>query len=116
MGITGVTACVIKMPSSPTTTLLNRCLKLSGEPTYGTAQGPHMSCSYADLALTFYDSKALPFDLSPTTWKSFQDDVFVVWTHGSVCVSLFLEYLSTIDKTGKSSLQCRPPGMMDWSF
>ena len=46
--------------------------------TDGTAQGPHMSCSYADLALASYDSKALAFDLSPTTWKRFRDDVFVV--------------------------------------
>ena len=37
--------------------------------TGGTAQGPHMSCSYADLALASYDSKALAFDLSPTMWK-----------------------------------------------
>ena len=35
--------------------------------TDGTAQGPHMSCSYADLALAFYESKSLAFDLSPTT-------------------------------------------------
>ena len=46
--------------------------------TDGTAQGPHMPCSYADLALTSYASKALAFDLSPSTWKRFQYDVFVV--------------------------------------
>ena len=46
--------------------------------TDGTAQGPHMSCSYADLALASYDSKDLAFDLSPTMWKRFRDDVFVV--------------------------------------
>ena len=69
--------------------------------TDGTAQGPHMSCSYADLALASYDSKALAFDLSPTMWKMFCDDVFVVWTHGPASVSLFLEYLNNIDKTRK---------------
>ena len=67
--------------------------------TDGTVQGPHMSCSYADLALPSYDSKALAFDLSPTTWKRFRDDVFVVWTHGPASVSLFLECLNKIDKT-----------------
>ena len=46
--------------------------------TDGTAQGPHMPCSYADLALTSYASKALAFDLSLSTWKRFQYDVFVV--------------------------------------
>ena len=34
--------------------------------TDGTAQGPHMSCSYADLVLASYDNKTLAFDLSPT--------------------------------------------------
>ena len=47
------------------------------------------SCSYADLALASCDSKALTFDLSPTMWKRFRDDMFVVWTHGPASVSLF---------------------------
>ena len=47
------------------------------------------SCSYADLALASCDSKALTFDLSPTMWKRFRDDMFVVWTHGPTSVSLF---------------------------
>ena len=60
-----------------------------------------MSCSYTDLALASYASKALAFDLSTTTWKRLRDDVFVVWTHSPTSVSLFLEYLSNIDKTRK---------------
>ena len=90
--------------------ILNRRLKLSGEPTYGTAQGPHMSCSYADLALASYDSKTLAFDLSSTTWKRFQDDAFVVWTHGPASVSLFLEYISKIDKTVKIQFTMQAAG------
>ena len=43
-----------------------------------TAQGPQMSCSYSDLALASDDSKVVAFDLSPTTWKRFWNDVFVV--------------------------------------
>ena len=46
--------------------------------TDGTAQGPHMSCSYADLALTTFDNRALAYNCSPTTWKRFHDDIFVV--------------------------------------
>ena len=41
--------------------------------TNGTAQGPHMSCSYPDLALATFDNRALAYNCSPTT-----DDVFVV--------------------------------------
>ena len=84
--------------------------------TDSTAQGPHMSCPYAGLALASYDSKALAFDLNPTTWKRFRDDVFVVWTHGPASVSLFLNTSTKYIKREKSSLQCRPLGMMDWSF
>ena len=56
--------------------------------TGGTAQGPHMSCSYVDLALASDGSKVLAFDLSPTMWKWFWDDVFVVWMHGPASISL----------------------------
>ena len=69
-----------------------------------------MSCSNADLALASYDSKALAFDLSPTTWKRFRDDVFVVWTHAPVSVFLFLEYLNKIDKTEKIQFTMQAAG------
>ena len=69
-----------------------------------------MSCSYADLALASYDSKALVFDLSPTTWKRFRDDVLVVWTHGPASVSLFSEYLNKIDKMGKIQFTMQAAG------
>ena len=84
--------------------------------TDGTAQGPHMSCSYVNLALVSYDSKALAFDLSPTTLKKFRDDVFVVWTHGPASVSLFLEYLNKIDKTGKIQFTVQATGDDKWEF
>ena len=66
--------------------------------------------SYADVSLLSYGSKALAFDLSPTTWKRFRDDVFVVWTHGPASVSLFLEYLNKIDKTGKIQFTMQAAG------
>ena len=78
--------------------------------TDGTAQEPHMSCSYADLALASYDSKALAFDLSPTTWKRFRDDVFVVWLPGPGSIYLLLEYLNNIDKTGKIQFTMQAAG------
>ena len=34
-------------------------------------------------------------------WRRFRDNVFVVWTHGSVVVNLFLDYLNSLDDTGK---------------
>ena len=69
--------------------------------TDGTAQGSHMSCSYADIAMAKYDSLASKFHLKPSVWKRFRDDVFVSWEHGTASPSSFLDYLNTMDKTGK---------------
>ena len=43
-------------------------------------------------------------------WRKFWDDVFVVWTHGPASVSLFLEYLNKIDKTGKIQFTMQAAG------
>ena len=34
-------------------------------------------------------------------WKRFRDDVFVVWSHGSTVLNLFLDYLDNLADTGK---------------
>ena len=67
----------------------------------GTAQGPHVSCSYSDIAMTKYDSLADNFHLKPSVWKRFRDDIFVLSEHGTASLFSFLDYLNTIDKTGK---------------
>ena len=69
--------------------------------TDGTAQGPHMSCSYADIAIAKYDSLAINFHLKPSVWKRFRDDIFVLLEHGTASLFSFLDYLNTMDKTGK---------------
>ena len=66
-----------------------------------TAHGPHMSCSCADIAMAKYESLANKFHLKPSVWKRFRDDVFVLWEHGTASFSSFLDYLNTMDKTGK---------------
>ena len=47
----------------------------------GTAQGPHMSCSYSDIAIQYFDIKALELNPPVICWKRFRDDIFVVWSH-----------------------------------
>ena len=69
--------------------------------TDGTAQGPHMSCSYADIAMAKYDSLANEFHLKPKIWKRFRDDIFTLWEHGIDTLPSFLDYLNGIDTTGK---------------
>ena len=69
--------------------------------TDGTAQGPHMSCSYSDIAMAKYDFLASNFHLKPSVWKRFRDDIFVLLVHGTASLFSFLDYLITMDKTGK---------------
>ena len=66
-----------------------------------TAQGPHVSCSYADIAMAKYDSLANKFHLKPSVRSRIRDHVFVLWEHGTASLSSFLDYLNTIDKTVK---------------
>ena len=69
--------------------------------TDGTAQGPHMSCSYSDTAMAHFDNRAENYTLKQTVRKRFRDDVFSVWTHNINTLPAFLDYLNNIDRTGK---------------
>ena len=72
--------------------------------TDGTAQGPHMSCSYSDIAMSNFDTAALQCHFQPTLWKRFRDDILTIWTHGSDTLESFLDYLNQIDSKGKIKL------------
>ena len=69
--------------------------------TDGTAQGPHMCCSYKDIAMSKLDTAALQYHYQPTLWKRFQDDVLVTYTHGSDTLESFLDYRNQTDSAGK---------------
>ena len=45
----------------------------------GTAQGPHMSCSYSNIAIHCFDVKTLEYTPATICWKRFRDDIFIVW-------------------------------------
>ena len=47
-----------------------------------------MSYPYADIAMADFDKGALEYHLSPTTWKRFRDDIFVLWLHGRITLIL----------------------------
>ena len=51
--------------------------------TDSAAQGPHMSCSYIDIAMSKFDTVTLQYHFQPTLWKRFRDDILTIWTHGS---------------------------------
>ena len=75
-----------------------------------------MSCSYADIAMTKYDSFADRFYLKLSVWKRFRDDVLVLWKRSSVSFSYFLDYLNTMDKTGKIKITMEIAGNTDLEF
>ena len=69
--------------------------------TDGTTQGQHMPCSYAYIAMVDFDKEALQYHLSPTTWKMFRDDIFVLLPHGREFLVLFQDNINTLDPTQK---------------
>ena len=56
----------------------------------GTAQGPHMSCLYSDIAIQYFDIKAVEFNPPVICWKRFRDHIFVVWPHTLEELQFFL--------------------------
>ena len=45
----------------------------------GTAMGPHMSCSYSDIAMYKFDLKTLNYKEDLLCWKRFRDNAFMLW-------------------------------------
>ena len=79
--------------------------------TDGTAHGPHMSCSYADIVMAKYDSLTNNFHLKPSVWKRFRDDIFVLCEDGTVSLFSFLDYLNSVDKTSKIKFTMKIAGL-----
>ena len=46
-------------------------------------------------------AQVLMYVFPPKVWKRIRDDVLVVWTHDTVKLLSFLDYLNNIDDTGK---------------
>ena len=66
-----------------------------------TMQGPHVSCSYSDIALAVHDEKAMDHPFKLLIWKHFCDDVIALWIHSNEDANHYLDYLNTIDVSGK---------------
>ena len=56
----------------------------------GTDMGPHMSCSYSDIAMYRFDIKALNYRPGVQCWKRFRDDIFCLWNHSLEELQKFL--------------------------
>ena len=69
-----------------------------------TAHGPHLSCSYSDLAMYSYDRKALSNVPAVKCWKRFCDDEFLLWEHSRDDLDKFFNFMKSIDSSKKYSL------------
>ena len=68
----------------------------------GTAQGPHMSCSYCDIVIQYFDVKALEYTPATICWKRFRGDIFVVWPHSIDELDMFFDYMNKVDPYEKT--------------
>ena len=71
-------------------------------------------CLAPKFVLAFYDSKALAFNLSLTSWKRFCDNLLIVWTHGSA--SRTLGYHNKIYETGKMEFTMQVSSNEEFKF
>ena len=83
--------------------------------TDGTAQWPHMLCSYTDIVMAKYDSLANGFHLKHKIWKRFRDDIFTLWEHG-IDTLPFLDYVNGMDTTGKIKFTMEIGGEIGFKF
>ena len=60
----------------------------------GTAQGPHMSCSYSDIAIQYFDVKALEYTPATICWKRFWDNIFIAWPHSLDEIDFFFFWIT----------------------
>ena len=80
------------------------------------AQGPQLSFFLCQHCQGQYFSLANKLHLKLSVWKRFRDDIYVLWEHGTVSLSSFIDYLNTLDKTGKIKFTMEPVGDTDSEF
>ena len=60
-----------------------------------------MSCYYSDIAIQYFDSKALEYTPATICWKRFRDNIFFVWPHSLDELDVFFDYMNILDPTKK---------------
>ena len=67
----------------------------------GAAQGPHMSCSYNDITIQYFDVKTLEYTPATICWKRFRHGIFIVWPHSIDELDIFFDYMNNVEPTKK---------------
>ena len=60
-----------------------------------------MSCSYSDIAIQYFDVKALEYTQATICWERFRDDIFIAWPHSVDKLYIFFDYMNKVDPTKK---------------
>ena len=50
-----------------------------------------MSCSYSDIAIQYFDVKALEYTPATICWKRFREYIFIVWPHSIDELDIFFD-------------------------
>ena len=58
-----------------------------------------MSCSYSDIAIQYFDVKALEYTPATIFWKRFRDDIFIVWPYSIYERHIFFDCMNKVDPT-----------------
>ena len=70
----------------------------------GTAEGPHILCSYRDISIEYFDVKALEYTTATICWNGFRDHIFIVWSHSIDERDIFFDYMDKVDPIKKFNL------------
>ena len=81
----------------------------------GTAMGPHNSCEYCDIGMSYIDnmvhSEQNPYRSCIIMWIRFRDDIYTPWTHGEELLLRFFDWLNSIDNNIKFTVQYSEQGV-----
>ena len=61
----------------------------------------YMSCSYSDIPMYRFETKALNYRPGVQCWKRFRDDMFCLWNHSLEELQKFFEFMNNVDTAGK---------------
>ena len=75
----------------------------------GTAMGTKLAPSYSNLFMTKIEEKYVyTYPLQPKLWKSFIDDIFLIWPRGMDSLLKFISHLNTVPSTIKFTKDISP--------
>ena len=81
----------------------------------GAAMGPHNSCEYCDLGMSFIDnmvnSDKNPYKSFVNEWIRFRDDIYCPWTQGEESLLQFFNWLNTLDSNIKFTISYAEEGI-----